>query len=164
MEYKVHAGTPNLLQTARLWCNFELSIFFKGNGLKNLRLVPLWLTPWLLTTMLLSYVSARLVAVFTESEPSFGVNDTSKLSGLAGSALVFGLKRFCGYAAASQAYLFFCLPPIMVGIVSFQKKLDGHRDMLESMQSFDVRNAKCTVENDRSVIEAHAPHILASFP
>ena len=145
---------------ATLSCRF----FFKGNGLKNLRLVPLWLTPWLLTTMLLSYVSARLVAVFTESEPSFGINDTSKLSGVAGSALVFGLKRFCGYAAASQAYLFFCLPPIMVGIVSFQKKLDGHRDMLESMQSFDVRNAKCTVENDRSVIEAHAPHILASFP
>ena len=126
--------------------------------------MPLWLTPWLLTTMLLSYVSARLVAVFTESEPSFGVNDPSKLSGVAGSALVFGLKRFCGYAAASQAYLLFCLPPIMVGIVSFQKKLDGHRDMLESMKSFDVRNAKCTVESDRSAIEAPPPHILAGLP
>ncbi|CAE7276184.1 unnamed protein product [Symbiodinium microadriaticum] len=144
----------------RLWCNFELSIFFKGKGLKNLRLVPLWLAPWLLTTMLLSYVSARLVAVFTESEPSFGVNDTSKLSGVAGSALLFGLKRFCGYAAASQAYVFFCLPPIMVGIVSFQKKLDGHRDMLESMKSFDVRNAKCSVENDRSVIEAQVAELF----
>ncbi|CAE7835713.1 unnamed protein product, partial [Symbiodinium necroappetens] len=144
----------------RLWCNFELSIFFKGKGLKNLRLVPLWLAPWLLTTMLLSYVSARLVAVFTESEPSFGVNDTSKLSGVAGSALLFGLKRFCGYAAASQAYVFFCLPPIMVGIVSFQKKLDGHRDMLESMKSFDVLNAKCSVENDRAVIEAQVAELF----
>ena len=30
--------------------------------------------------------------------------------------------------------------------------------MLESMKSFDVRNAKCSVENDRAVIEAqHGP-------
>ncbi|CAE7870262.1 unnamed protein product [Symbiodinium necroappetens] len=144
----------------RLWCNFELSIFFKGNGLKNLRLVPLWLTPWLLTTMLLSYFSARLVAVFTESDPSFGINDTSKLSGAAGNALAFGLKRFWGYAVATEGYLFFWLLPIMVGIVSFQKKLDGHRDMLESMKSFDVRNAKCAVESDRLAIEAQVAELF----
>ncbi|CAE7556112.1 unnamed protein product [Symbiodinium microadriaticum] len=144
----------------RLWCNFELSIFFKGNGLKNLRLVPLWLTPWLLTTMLLSYFSARLVAVFTESDPSFGINDTSKLSGAAGNALAFGLKRFWGYAVATEGYLFFWLLPIMVGIVSFQKKLDGHRDMLESMKSVGVRNAKCAVESDRLAIEAQVAELF----
>ena len=74
----------------RLWCNFELSIFVKSHGLKNLRFVPLWLTPWLLTTMLLSYISARLVAVFSESDPSFVVNNTNVFSGVMSSALAFG--------------------------------------------------------------------------
>ncbi|CAE6926267.1 unnamed protein product [Symbiodinium sp. CCMP2456] len=142
----------------RLWCNFELSIFVKSHGLQNLRLLPLWLTPWLLTTMLLSYVSARLVAVFTESDPNFGVNDTSEFSGVVGSALAFGFKRFCEYA--TLPYNLFCLPSIIVGVVSFQKKLDGHRNMLQSMKSFNVRHAQCALDNDRSVIEAHVAELF----
>ena len=114
--------------------------------------MPLWLTPWLLTTMLLSYVSARLVAFFTEFEPSSGSNDTSKFSGVEGGALMFGLERF--YQYVSLACILLLLPPIMIAVVSFQKKLDGHREMLESMKSFDVRHAKCAVEDDRLVIEA----------
>ena len=32
-------------------------------------------------------------------------------------------------------------------------KLDEHKSMLEQMAHFDVRNAKCTLETDRRVIE-----------
>ena len=129
----------------------------KSHGLKNLRFAPLWLTPWLLTTMLLSYISARLVAVFSESDPSFVVNNTNVFSGVMSSALAFGFKRFCEYAASP--YSLFCLPSIMVGVASFQKKLDGHRNMLESMKSFNVRNAQCALVNDRSVIEAPGANV-----
>eukprot|EP00439_Symbiodinium_sp_Y106_P086070 s52_g31.t1 len=142
----------------RLWCNFELSIFVKSHCLQNLRLMPLWLTPWLLTTMLLSYVSARLVAFFTEFEPSSGSNDTSKFPGVEGGALMFGLERF--YQYVSLACILLLLPPIMIAVVSFQKKLDGHREMLESMKSFHVRHAKCAVEDDRLVIEAHVAELF----
>ncbi|CAE7555344.1 unnamed protein product [Symbiodinium natans] len=147
----------------RLWCNFELSIFVKSHGLKNLRLAPLWLTPWLLTTMLLSYVSARLVAVFTEFDPGFVVNTvnaTSKFQGVDGTPFAFGLHRISEYVLQSQAYVLFCAPPMLVGLFCFQKKLDGHRDMLESMASFDVRNAKCAVEQDRLFIEAQVAELF----
>ena len=156
-----------VLQAARLWCNFELSIFVKSHGLKNLRLAPLWLTPWLLTTMLLSYVSARLVAVFTEFDPGFVVNTvnaTSKFQGVDGTPFAFGLHRISEYVLQSQAYVLFCAPPMLVGLFCFQKKLDGHRDMLESMASFDVRNAKCAVEQDRLFIEALDVQCLQAYP
>ncbi|CAE7820870.1 unnamed protein product, partial [Symbiodinium necroappetens] len=77
----------------RLWCNFELSIFVKSHGLKSLRLLPLWLTPWLLTTMLLSYISARLLAVFTE------LGDPGNLmkSAIGANALAVLLQRLREY-------------------------------------------------------------------
>ena len=46
----------------RLWCSFELSIFVKLRCLSQLRVVPLWLTPWLLTSLLSSYITLRLTA------------------------------------------------------------------------------------------------------
>ncbi|CAE6949727.1 unnamed protein product [Symbiodinium sp. CCMP2592] len=144
----------------RLWCSFELSIFVKSNGLKKLRLVPLWLTPWLLTTMLLSYVSARLTSAFLEIDPSFVVGNTSKFTGAEGDALAFGLHLIYEYALQNQTCMLFWAPPILIGLVSFQKKLDGHFDMLESMNSFDVRRAKCAVENDRFVIEAQVAELF----
>ncbi|CAE6972223.1 unnamed protein product [Symbiodinium sp. CCMP2456] len=144
----------------RLWCNFEVSIFVKSNGLRSLHLVPLWLTPWLLTTMLLSYASARLISAFSEFDPSFVVDNTSNFQGVEGDALAFGLRRVYEYALQTETYVLFCAPPLLVGLVSFQKKLDGHRDMLESMNSFDVRSAKCAVEHDRLVIEAQVAELF----
>ena len=47
----------------RLWCSFELSIFVKLRCLGQLRVVPLWLTPWLLTSLLSSYITMRLTAL-----------------------------------------------------------------------------------------------------
>ena len=99
----------------------------KSHRLQNLRLMPLWLPPWLLTTMLLSYCSARLLAIFTE----FGdPGDAAKLAGVDANALTVGLQRLREYALDGQVVVLFCLPPIMFGVVSFQKKLDGHRNML----------------------------------
>ena len=143
--------------STRLWCNFELSIFVKSHGLKSLRLLPLWLTPWLLTTMLLSYISARLLAVFTE------LGDPGNLmkSAIGANALAVLWQRLREYAVDGQVLALFYLPSIMIGVVSFQKKLDGHQNMLESMDSFDVRHAKCSVENDRNVIEALGPKLLS---
>lgn len=87
--------------------------------------MPLWLTPWLLTTMLLSYFSAQLIAVFAECDPSFKASDTSKFQGVEGSALAFGLHRIYEYAVQAQTYTLFCVSPMLVGLVSCQKKLDG---------------------------------------
>eukprot|EP00439_Symbiodinium_sp_Y106_P020168 s4373_g2.t1 len=94
--------------------------------------------------MLLSCFSAQLIAVFAECDPSFKASDTSKFQGVEGSALAFGLHRIYEYAVQAQTYTLFCVSPMLVGLVSFQKKLDGHKDMLESMESFDVQRAKCT--------------------
>ncbi|CAE7941780.1 unnamed protein product [Symbiodinium necroappetens] len=140
----------------RLWCNFEVSIFVKSHDLKSLRLLPLWLAPWMLTTMLLSYISARLLAVFTE------LGDPGNLMKSAVGANPFAilLHRLREYVVDGQVFALFYLPSIMIGVVAFQKKLDGHQNMLESMDSFDVRHAKCAEEQDRNVIEAQVAELF----
>jgi len=88
------------------------------------------------------------------------MNNNSGFQGVEGGALVFGLRRMAEYALQAQGYALLCAPPMLVGFVSFQRKLDGHRDMLESMASFDVRNAECAVERDRFVIEAQVAELF----
>ena len=70
------------------------------------------------------------------------------------AALTFGVERLGKYAADSLGFVVFFLPSLMVSIVSFQAKLDGHRLMLESIRSFDVRAAACALDSDRLQIEA----------
>jgi len=137
----------------RLWCNFELSVFIKCRGVENLRFVPLWLAPWLLLTMLFAYVSCRLIAFAHGSNPEFGLDSTAVHTKAWGSPLEYGFQRMLMYLPDTQAYAFFYIPGLIVSLFGFQTKLSGHEMMLSQMANFDIRNAKCSDEKDRHVIE-----------
>ena len=42
-------------------------------------------------------------------------------------------------------------------------KLERHRTMLNQMANFDLRNAKCTLETDRRVIEEQVISLFLGF-
>ncbi|CAE7614560.1 unnamed protein product [Symbiodinium sp. CCMP2592] len=137
----------------RLWCNLELSVFVKCCGVKRLRFVPLWLTPWLLGTMCITYLEARLQSLALIYDPSLGTDsivesDTSELQTSA-----WGWQHVLTFLAETQVFTVSYLPVIIFSIVTFHQKLDGHKLMLEHLKTYDIREAKCSVESDRPLIE-----------
>ena len=52
------------------------------------------------------------------------------------------------------------MPSVIISVVSFQRKLDGHKLMLENMRSFNIRCAQCSLESDRSVIETQVAELF----
>ena len=70
---------------------------------------------------------------------------------------VFGDSRHLELFLAGFLYnlpYFVCYLPIALPtMLSFRSKIQGHRLMLEQMASFDLRNAKCSVEADRPLVE-----------
>ena len=136
----------------RLWCNLELSIFVTRNGVRNVHLIPLWLAPWLLTTMLILYMEGRLVAYMWEQDPEIGIEvdaGHAKASGL-----MYGLKHMNDLLEYAPFYALLYMPLVLISLGPFQAKLDGHAKLLEDMESFDIRDAKCSVEEDRRTVQA----------
>eukprot|EP00439_Symbiodinium_sp_Y106_P083831 s123_g24.t1 len=139
----------------RLWCNFELSVFLKCHDVRKLQFVPLWLPPWLLTTMTCCYAGGRLAAIAAAFADIQALEDQSSSQQTGrGTALAFGTNRLLKYIADGQGFLVFCIPSLIFSIVSFHAKLHGHRLMLESIRNFDLREADCAIEEDRLQIEA----------
>eukprot|EP00439_Symbiodinium_sp_Y106_P037535 s5969_g4.t1 len=144
----------------RLWCMLELSIFVKCRGLKGLRFVPLWLPPWLLSQMLFAYIGARLLAIAVTCDPHSGINDTATYRAVHGDAFQWGLQRCLSYLQDCPDYLVFYVPSVIISVISFPRKIEGHKLMLENMRSFDIRDAKCALESDRSTIQMQVAELF----
>ncbi|CAE7172074.1 Pa2g4 [Symbiodinium pilosum] len=107
----------------RLWCNYELSIFVQRRGLKHLRVVPLWLPPWLTVSILFSYLNARLGVVLQDSQGE-----------VASLGSTCGLNRLLGYFTLCFLFAVESMPfCVVVAVIAFQNKLDGHQAMLRNM-------------------------------
>ncbi|CAE7227658.1 unnamed protein product [Symbiodinium sp. CCMP2456] len=136
----------------RLWCNLELSVFVKCSGVKNVRFLPLWLAPWLLTMLCVTYLEQRLQALAVTSNPYLGDDVVSpRETGVEDAG--FGWHHLLVFQEYTQASLVFYVLLAVASVFTFQQKLDGHKLMLEHLKSYDIRTAKCSVESDRPVIE-----------
>ncbi|CAE7197728.1 unnamed protein product [Symbiodinium natans] len=138
----------------RLWCNMEMATFAKyAASPEKMEFLPLWLAPWVLSSVLLDLLGVTLVCVWQASSGNEGdVNIVAKL----GAAQVGGssdirlfLHMFFEVFPSFLCYLPVALPTML----SFKRKIQGHRLMLEQMASFDLKNAKCSVEADRPLVE-----------
>ena len=136
----------------RLWCSLELSVFAKCNGVKNVRFLPLWMAPWLLTMLSVTYVEQRLQALALTANPYLG-DDVVSHRKTEVEDVGFGWQHFLVFQEYTQASLVFYVLPAVASVVTFQQKLDGHKLMLEHLKAFDICAAKCAVESDRPVIE-----------
>ncbi|CAJ1443179.1 unnamed protein product [Effrenium voratum] len=147
----------------RLWCCLELATFAKYGDVESMRFAPLWLAPWLLSSVLLDLASTSLLEVLEILIPNWTSFFMKPLNGF--FAEVFHVEegsRLAGFLAALAIWCLsgLCyLPASIPGCVAFQRKLCNHKLMLEQMSSFDIREAKCSVASDRQLVEDQAPGI-----
>mmetsp|Transcript_54731 Transcript_54731/g.127720 ORF Transcript_54731/g.127720 Transcript_54731/m.127720 type:complete len:544 (-) Transcript_54731:149-1780(-) len=132
----------------RLWCNLEIALFMKDKVCtKSLRLVPLWLPPWLLTSIVLEWALSRFVLPILIAE-AYGLNI---LAASPPQAYIEYLQRgvfFCGVSVIAH------IPSAFVAAASFITSIQQHGALLDQLSSFDVRSAMCSVESDRVLLES----------
>ncbi|CAE7771354.1 unnamed protein product [Symbiodinium pilosum] len=140
----------------RLWCGLEVSLFLENDGsLKQVDLMPLWMPPWLLSTMLVDLLCATMFQLrefmFSGWSTAYMPVIQQSLSqwlGRESGGTVFGTFFMVGLFAG-LCYL----PAAIPSMFSFVRKLHRHGLMLDQLEHFDVRRAKCTLESDRTYIE-----------
>ena len=124
----------------RLWCNYELAVHVKTAEAGALKIVPMWQAMWTLTWLVSwSAISFFFLMFFFDTQlPEY---DTSSRE-----SLFMSVWNMCFIPPVA-----FLVPSIPFSRFCFQK-LKKHKSMLDQMSTFDIRNAKCTLETDRIVI------------
>ena len=159
----------------RLWCNVEIvgrsvaekstwpndpvhltqpkqltdeAVFLKSHPDPSaIRMIPLWLSPWLLCSLLLEWVCAR----YTVPLMFMLLAEWSWVSGAPPqSRLDWVLRNVIFCLTSTVAHL----PSALLATLSFTLKLRQHGRLLDQLRDFDVRSSKCTVESDRPMLEA----------
>ncbi|CAJ1378344.1 unnamed protein product [Effrenium voratum] len=139
----------------RLWCNLELATFARYGGADRVEVLPLWLAPWLLGSILLDLLSASIFELLEHIFPNWSAAWTNEIIGFAESifghnpAMVKFVAWFIIWMMSSIVYL----PASIPSFFTLRMKLRNHQLMLDQMAEFDVRAAKCTVASDREAIE-----------
>uniref|UniRef100_A0A7S2VRL0 Transmembrane protein n=1 Tax=Zooxanthella nutricula TaxID=1333877 RepID=A0A7S2VRL0_9DINO len=129
----------------RLWCNVELATFCTVHGAHNVDFMPMWLAPWVLTTIALDLVAISLMDHFLWLIPVCGDFFAARL-GDSYPLLVGWLTQTFGIGLAiSLAYI----PMTPFSLYSFSKKIEAHDLMMSHMRGYRFAAAKCTVESDR---------------
>ncbi|CAJ1334794.1 unnamed protein product [Effrenium voratum] len=146
----------------RLWCNLELATFSRHGGAEKVEVLPLWLAPWLLASILSDLVSATMFEVLEHVFPGWSVAWMDGIIGIAESvlghnpAMLKFVVLFVIWMISSIVYL----PASIPSFFSFQMKLRNHQLLLDQMAGFDVRKAKCTVPADRGAIEQQVKELF----
>ena len=132
----------------RLWCNYEVAIFAKTRPLGAMSLIPTWMPLWGLVCFALACLQVILTCLYHGRGTTFKFDSRSRVD-LFLSVFTFNAGYAIPIGLSFLPFAFFC----------FWKQKD-HLTMLQQMSQFDIRNAKCTLETDRVVIERH---VLALF-
>ena len=125
--------------------------------------MPLWMPPWLLSTMLVDLLCATMFQLrefmFSGWSTAYMPVIQQSLSqwlGRESGGTVFGTFFMVGLFAG-LCYL----PAAIPSMFSFVRKLHRHGLMLDQLEHFDVRRAKCTLESDRTYIEQEITKLLS---
>ncbi|CAJ1411192.1 unnamed protein product [Effrenium voratum] len=146
----------------RLWCNLELATFSRHGGAEKVELLPLWLAPWLLFSILSDLLSATIFEVLEHVFPNWSVAWMDGIIGMAervlghNPAMLKFVVWFVIWMISSIVYL----PASIPSFFSFRMKLRNHQLLLDQMAGFDVRKAKCTVPTDREAIEQQVKELF----
>jgi len=139
----------------RKWCSLELATFARHVGTEKIDVLPLWLAPWLLSSILLDLLSVTLYEFLAHCFPNWSVAWTNPLMEAAESLLGENPATL-KFVAVFTIWLFSSIsyaPSSFPSSFSFCMKLRNHQLMLQQMANFDVRAAKCTLPSDAKAIE-----------
>ena len=132
----------NLFQ--RLWVCYELAVFAKTVGSPNTHFIPTWVALWVLASFSQSFLQVAVLMLPPLPPESLRALDTDS------QAHLF-LSVFNACQASSPVWLMFVIPLSWFCL----QKVQQHRLMLDQMSHFDIRDAKCALETDRTTIEKH---------
>eukprot|EP00438_Fugacium_kawagutii_P033023 Skav234006 [mRNA] locus=scaffold2637:243858:244991:- [translate_table: standard] len=149
----------------RLWCIYELAVHAKAAKATNVsddeiaELIPIWMPFWIIGWFCLQTLSAY----FSGGAPVPQFDTKSRAS-------LFMSTIHTYYMAFTPLWMY---PLVgLVGAWCSFGKLKRHRRMLDQMKDFDLRNAKCSLETDRTTIreqvlslfdEAFEPPVSVAF-
>ncbi|CAE7197730.1 unnamed protein product [Symbiodinium natans] len=140
----------------RLWCNMEMATFAKyAASPEKMEFLPLWLAPWLLSSILLDLLGVTFVCSFQKLNTFQNEAQVQDLAHM-GAAFFGGsphVRQFIHMFFEVFPNFLCYLPVALPTMLSFKRKIQGHRLMLEQMASFDLKKAKCSVEADRPLVE-----------
>ncbi|CAL1168347.1 unnamed protein product [Cladocopium goreaui] len=141
----------------RLWCNLELATFVHNGGIQNVDLLPLWLAPWLLCSILLDLLSAGLFELLEHVLPNWSMRWVPPIME-ATESLLGKNPAMLKFVTCCVIWMFSGITYLLVSVpsfFSFRMKLRNHQLLLDQMSAFDVRAAKCALQADRNAIEEH---------
>eukprot|EP00438_Fugacium_kawagutii_P008969 Skav214290 [mRNA] locus=scaffold2257:228618:230602:+ [translate_table: standard] len=122
----------------RLWCIYELAVHSKAAGLEAaVDVIPTWLPLW--TTFWIIICTAGGCLSLGSISPRM---DTDSRLSLFVSVFNVRFGPVFMYPILGLIFSSFCF-----------WKMKRHKSMLDQMARFDLRNAQCTLETDRLVIE-----------
>jgi len=147
----------------RLWCSLELATFAKHGDPKNLDILPLWLAPWLLSSLLMELLSVTLLELSYWLFPNWSTWKVADFEAF--YSMIFGgsssdAVTFCVMASIWMVVEVCFLPGLIPSFFSFRMKIQNHRNLLEQVAAFDVRAAKCTVAEDRLRVEQQVEELF----
>jgi len=131
--------------SSRLWCNYELAVHAKTAASPDaIKAVPVWIPVW--TLVLFGFPAILNCLVYEES---VSLHPETPLSLFLGWFQTYTLPESIYSMLIGFPVSWFCL-----------QKLRRHKLMLDQMSDFDLRNAKCTEESDRQVIEENVLNLF----
>ena len=137
---------------SRLWCACEMATFLSTHHPHAVDVQPLWLAPWMLSTIAVDIGCGFLVQLLM---PGNGV-----LPPVADWNAAFG--TFGTVPAAAIAMGFGYAPSILPNLIAFRAKAQAHRRMIEQLDEFTLGACLCAVESDRAHVEAHIAKLFGA--
>eukprot|EP00439_Symbiodinium_sp_Y106_P025499 s2094_g3.t1 len=146
----------------RLWCNLELATFAQYRGAEKVDVMPLWLAPWLLCSILLDLLSASLFELLEHVFPNWSAAWMLEIMGILERVLGKNpaMLKFAAWFVIWMMSSIVYLPASIPSFFSFRMKFQSHRLMLDQMANFDVRAAQCTLPLDRAAIEQQVQELF----
>lgn len=140
---------------SRLWCCDELATFTATHeGADAIDFVPLWLTPWILTSMCCDCLSAILCSYAVALIPLCG-KFAQEQHFSPGVAVFFQYTVGIGFGVG------LALSPSAIGnYICLNRKLQNHKVMMQHLENFSLKDAECTFESDRKWVENHVRQLF----
>ncbi|CAE7366189.1 Gstm5 [Symbiodinium sp. CCMP2592] len=135
---------------SRLWCNLEIATFARSHpNPGGIRILSRWMAVWLLSSLLTAWFGVRFVWPWYMT-----INDTVEQSFVVSYLMTTRTAfDFIAHAMVGFIPIFVCqTPEHTVAALAFTYKARQNNIMLEHFSNFDVRNAQCTVSDDRPAL------------
>ncbi|CAJ1416679.1 unnamed protein product [Effrenium voratum] len=144
----------------RLWCCAEVAIFCSSKGgPTEVEFVPLWVAPWVLSTILTQLlcisISERLFSLIGSTGAYLSEAQ------LVPENFVPLVAQFWGIGVG---FWLGALPTVPLSYYAMKSKMNNHRLMRRILRRFDLNGTKCAVESDREQVLALVGKLYRDYP